>query len=121
MLTCGNLQEDVEKCGSTTWTFASKAGSLELVTLGTVNPNQKSRISLSESCSLVIPEVRGEDVGHYYCQQFGSGVKLEPDAHVYLSVVTREYTGSFQIRPFEISYCCIFLFLRCLSVLTGLS
>lgn len=92
MLICGNLQETETKCKSTTWTFTdiSKA-TLELVTLGNVNKNPRRRISLTENCSLLIPEVQAEDAGVYYCQQFRSGAKQPPDAPVYLEVVTCEY------------------------------
>lgn len=90
MLTCGNLKENLAKCNGTTWIFTASSArtTLELVTLGCV---QQLRISLSEDCSLLIPEVRAEDAGFYRCQQFISGVKQQPDARVYLSVVTCEY------------------------------
>lgn len=97
MLICGNAQENARKCESTTWTFSDiMAVSLELVTLGDVNKKQKHRLSLLENCSLLIPEVCEKDAGVYYCQQFRSGVKQEPDAPVYLSVVTRKYTDRFK-------------------------
>lgn len=93
MLTCSNLKENQAKCGGTTWIFtASNARTaLELVTLGCVSENRRLRISLSEDCSLLIPEVRAEDAGLYACQQFRSGVKQQPDSCAYLSVVTCEY------------------------------
>lgn len=90
MLTCGNLNRNQAKCEATTWTFTDSGTrtTLELVTLGRV---RQPRISLSEDCSLLIPEVRAEDAGVYFCQQFISGVRQLPDAPVYLSVVTCEY------------------------------
>lgn len=96
MLICRNLQKNVTKCESTTWTFTDISEvALELVKLGNVNKKQKHGISLSENCSLLIPEVRAEDAGVYYCRQSGSGVKQQPDAPLYLSVVTCEYADSF--------------------------
>lgn len=93
MLTCGNLKENPAKCHGTTWIFAASSTrtTLELVTLGRVEEIWQLRISLSEDCSLLIPEVRAENAGIYACQQFRSGVKQLPDASVYLSVVTCEY------------------------------
>lgn len=93
MLTCRNLRENPAKCGGTTWIFTARGTRMaqELVTLGRVEKIWQLRISLSEDCSLLIPEVRAEDTGLYACQQFRSGVKQQPDAPVYLSVVTCEY------------------------------
>lgn len=96
MLICGNLQENVKKCEGVTWMFSdSRKGESELIKLGNVTKKQNSRFSLSENCSLLIPEVQAEHVGGYYCQQSGSGVEQQLDATVYLSVVTCEYTHSF--------------------------
>lgn len=93
MLTCGNLKENPAKCKGTTWTFtaSSTRTTLELVTLGCVREIRQLRFSLSEDCSLLIPEVRAEYAGVYFCQQFRSGVRQLPDAPVHLSVVTCEY------------------------------
>lgn len=99
MLICGNVQENVRKCESTSWRFASiGAVSVEVVTLGSVNETHKQRLSLSENCSLLIPQVRAKDAGVYYCQQSSSGDKQLPDATVDLSVVTCEYTDGFKRR-----------------------
>eukprot|EP00066_Takifugu_rubripes_P020919 XP_011610185.1 PREDICTED: uncharacterized protein LOC105417536 isoform X1 [Takifugu rubripes] len=112
MLTCGNLKENPAKCGGTTWTFtaAGTRTNQELVTLGRVKEIRQLRISLSEDCSLLIPEVRAEDAGLYACQQFRSGVEQQPDAPVYLTVVT--LTAQVKADYVELT-CCVFTYKTC--------
>ncbi|XP_051264328.1 uncharacterized protein LOC127367995 isoform X7 [Dicentrarchus labrax] len=96
-LSCENVINDQNNCGSTTWLFSGSrsTAAVELVTLGQIgkDTNSKSdRLSVTANCSLVIKKVTVEDVGRYTCRQFISGQQQGPDSLVYLSVITSEDT-----------------------------
>ncbi|XP_022614618.1 uncharacterized protein LOC111231682 isoform X2 [Seriola dumerili] len=91
-LPCKNARHDQDKCDATTWTFSSTSASVELVVLGKIGENAKSksdRLSLTENCSLVLKNVTREDAGRYGCRQFDkSGQQQGSDSVVDLSVVS---------------------------------
>ncbi|XP_056261465.1 uncharacterized protein LOC130187678 isoform X2 [Seriola aureovittata] len=91
-LPCKNVRHDQDKCDATTWTFSSTSASVELVVLGKIGENAKSksaRLSLTENCSLVLKNVTREDAGRYGCRQFDKSRQQQgSDSVVDLSVVT---------------------------------
>ncbi|XP_030260449.1 uncharacterized protein LOC115573695 isoform X2 [Sparus aurata] len=96
-LPCDNVINTQDKCDSTSW-LANRYGvsAKQLVNLGRISkseiPRSRSdRLSVTESCSLVITNVSVEDVGRYSCRQFDkSGRQQGEDALVHLSVVNVE-------------------------------
>ncbi|KAM8726044.1 uncharacterized protein AB9X84_002644 isoform 2-T2 [Acanthopagrus schlegelii] len=96
-LPCDNVIKTQEKCNSTSW-LASRSGesAKQLVNLGQISkseiPKSRSdRLSVTESCSVVIKNVSMEDVGRYTCRQFDKSEKQQgEDASVHLSVVNVE-------------------------------
>lgn len=94
-----------DKCNSTSW-LASRSGesAKQLVNLGQISkseiPKSRSdRLSVTESCSLVIKNISVEDVGRYTCRQFNkSGKQQGEDALVYLSVVNGEYLNLYVFK-----------------------
>ncbi|XP_041661951.1 uncharacterized protein LOC121521840 [Cheilinus undulatus] len=89
LLTCQNVIKGQQNCDSTTWTFTRPRSTttVELVRLGQIIENSGVSLSVREDCSLVIKKVREGDAGRYDCLQYKYGIKLAPDAPVYLSVV----------------------------------
>ncbi|XP_054482861.1 uncharacterized protein LOC129115296 [Anoplopoma fimbria] len=90
---CNNVLKDHKNCDTTTWLFidSRSRATVELVKDGEIGETAKAksdRLSVSENCSLVIKNVRDEDVGQYVCRQYRSGRQDGPDALVLLSVVT---------------------------------
>lgn len=104
-LPCDNVIKTRDKCNSTSW-LASRSGesAKQLVNLGQISkseiPKSRSdRLSVTESCSLVIKNISVEDVGRYTCRQFNkSGKQQGEDALVYLSVVNGEYLNLYVFK-----------------------
>ncbi|XP_075940082.1 uncharacterized protein LOC142941854 isoform X2 [Anarhichas minor] len=85
-----------KNCDSTEWIFDAprRRSAVYLVRDGKIHEEAKAksdRLSVSEKCSLVIKNVKEEDVGRYDCRQLRSGQLLGENADVFLSVVTSEY------------------------------
>ncbi|XP_067338618.1 uncharacterized protein [Channa argus] len=77
-LPCENVINDQNKCDATTWLFSDRSSTVELIKLGQINENSKSksdRLSVTEKCSLVIKKVTDEDVGFYTCKQYKSHIE----------------------------------------------
>ncbi|XP_030260156.1 uncharacterized protein LOC115573518 isoform X2 [Sparus aurata] len=97
-LPCDNVINTQDKCDSTSWLAShyERESAKQLVNLGQISkseiPKSRSdRLSVTESCSLVITNVSVEDVGRYSCRQFNkSGRQQGEDVLVYLSVVNME-------------------------------
>ncbi|KAM6905997.1 uncharacterized protein PEZ65_017310 isoform 4-T4 [Lycodopsis pacificus] len=92
-LPCNSEMYGSQNCDSTAWIFDAPRSrqAVRLVRDGQIDEAAKDksdRMSVSEKCSLVIKNVKDEDVGRYYCRQFRSGQQQGPDAPVLLSVVT---------------------------------
>ncbi|XP_042246102.1 uncharacterized protein LOC121882136 [Thunnus maccoyii] len=83
-LPCENVKDNQHECKSTTWIISHITGTaaIDLVTLGQIKA-KSDRLSLTESCSLVIKKITGEDVGLYFCKQHES----DYTSAGYLSVV----------------------------------
>ena len=82
--------KDLNKCDKTSWIYFpySEAEAEELITLGQIGKSDSDRLSLTESCSLVLKYVTHLDVGHYTCRQVNkSGEHQGPDAVFVLTVV----------------------------------
>ncbi|XP_075940083.1 uncharacterized protein LOC142941854 isoform X3 [Anarhichas minor] len=82
-----------KNCDSTEWIFDAprRRSAVYLVRDGKIHEEAKAksdRLSVSEKCSLVIKNVKEEDVGRYDCRQLRSGQLLGENADVFLSVVT---------------------------------
>ncbi|KAK2814466.1 hypothetical protein Q5P01_000415 [Channa striata] len=84
-LPCENVIEGQDKCDGTDWIFSQpQHESAELVKSGQINKTQISnRLSVTETCSLVIKNVTDKDFGLYSCRQEG----LSEYSVVELSVV----------------------------------
>lgn len=99
-LQCENEKLGQKQCKGTTWIFISGINrtTVELFQYGEINGGSKEqshRLSLDESCSLVIRKVTVEDAGSYVCQQWSGtkgtkATKQATDSTVDLSVVTGE-------------------------------
>ncbi|XP_030262007.1 uncharacterized protein LOC115574548 [Sparus aurata] len=92
-LPCENMIKPQQKWNSTTWTFSGLGNkpTVELVGHGQIDKDVKAkdRLSVTENCSLVMKNVRVEDVGRYTCRQYKSrGAESSSDSVVYLSVVS---------------------------------
>ncbi|KAM6905810.1 uncharacterized protein PEZ65_017148 isoform 2-T2 [Lycodopsis pacificus] len=90
---CDSVMYGRKNCDSTTWIFDAPKSirAVRLVGDGQIDEAAKDksdRLSVSEKCSLVIKNVKDEDVGRYVCRQFRSGQQHGEDALVFLSVVT---------------------------------
>ncbi|XP_073348528.1 uncharacterized protein [Pagrus major] len=77
-LPCEAVTNDHHNCANTTWLFSPtpKSPAVELVERGQICENAKAksdRLSVTESCSLVVKKVTVEDVGRYIC----SGDRLD--------------------------------------------
>lgn len=79
-LPCQNAPDDQDKCDHIDWTFRA---SVRLTERGHISENAKT----TDTCSLVIKQVRAEDAGRYTCRQSG-----RQGAQFYVSVVTCEYS-----------------------------
>ncbi|XP_067337854.1 uncharacterized protein [Channa argus] len=90
-LPCKNAKR---KCDSTFWLFSNSARNetVPLVLSGRVDETQiserRDRLSLTETCSLLIAGVTVEDVGVYGCRQIRAGKQAGGDVYVHLSVLT---------------------------------
>ncbi|XP_036942473.1 uncharacterized protein LOC119012600 isoform X1 [Acanthopagrus latus] len=90
-LSCENAKRDQEKCDNTTWLFTDPTNVMTLFEYGRIHKEagaKSDRLSVTESCSLVLKKVTVEDGGLYTCRHFQSGVKPGPDTNVDLSVIT---------------------------------
>ncbi|XP_028252941.1 uncharacterized protein LOC114428585 [Parambassis ranga] len=93
-LSCEEVINDQNNCDGTTWIYSRPRvhEATEVIRLGQINediPN-KDRLSVTENCSLIIKEVREEDVGRYVCQQYKKEEQPHTrvhQSHVDLSVV----------------------------------
>ncbi|XP_068433619.1 uncharacterized protein [Clinocottus analis] len=91
-LPCDSLIDDEQNCDSTWWLFDNLRTSVvpALVKDGKIDEEVKDksdRLSVSETCSLVIKNVRDEDAGRYVCRRYRAGQNVQV-ALVLLSVVT---------------------------------
>ncbi|XP_050957937.1 uncharacterized protein LOC127159034, partial [Labeo rohita] len=86
-LPCNNALHD---CKSTTWSYFSHSGTVELIGLGIKNKDieRHERLSLGSDCSLNIKNIIKEDCGFYICRQYVNGQHYQAaDAYVYLHVL----------------------------------
>lgn len=99
-LPCLNGVNKKNNCDGTTWTFTSgNTQTAELITLGQIgeNPKTKSdRLSVTETCSLVIKNLTVEEVGQYSCdhhklREIQTQHTLFHQAKVDLSAITCKY------------------------------
>lgn len=74
-----NAMEGQNHCDGLTWTFASR-NKPERVRL-----SESDRVSVTESCSVLIQKLTAEDVGHYYCRHETKVQQFD------LRVITSEY------------------------------
>ncbi|KAK9531859.1 hypothetical protein VZT92_011258 [Zoarces viviparus] len=94
-LPCNNVRYGSKNCDSTAWTFEDpRRPAVYLVRDGQIveaAKDKSDRLSVSEKCSLVIKNVKDEDVGRYDCRQLRS----RRSAYVYLTVATlTEHKGN---------------------------
>ncbi|XP_030260614.1 uncharacterized protein LOC115573786 [Sparus aurata] len=117
-LPCDNVINTQDKCDSTSWLASCYEGvSVKLlVYLGRISTtgthkSRSDRLSVTESCSLVITNVSVEDVGRYSCRQFHkSGRQQGEDAPVHLSVVNVE---KLQVDDQDMLTCTVFTYSGC--------
>ncbi|XP_028461475.1 uncharacterized protein LOC114573457 isoform X2 [Perca flavescens] len=92
-LTCENVVDGQVNCDWTTWVFrGSRSEDVDLVTRGKIVERDKAksaRLSVRETCSLVIKKVTVQDVGLYYCRQLKPGQEVA-DTQIELSVINME-------------------------------
>ncbi|XP_028253764.1 uncharacterized protein LOC114429117 [Parambassis ranga] len=86
-LSCEKVIDDQNNCDGTTWVHSRPRindSATELIRLGQINENipNKDRLSVTENCSLIIKEVREEDVGRYVCQQYKKEEQPHTQVHV---------------------------------------
>ncbi|MEQ2190232.1 hypothetical protein GOODEAATRI_033667 [Goodea atripinnis] len=87
-LTCGNVINGQESCDSN--------ASDQIATLfenGEFHEDaltKADRLRVTSDCSVVMENVRGDDVGSYICRRLISG-QQGPDSSISLSVITSEY------------------------------
>ncbi|KAM8725448.1 uncharacterized protein AB9X84_002243 [Acanthopagrus schlegelii] len=77
-LSCENAKRDQEKCDSSTWLFIGPTNVVPLFEYGRIHKEagaKSDRLSVTESCSLVLKKVTVEDGGRYTCRHLQSGVK----------------------------------------------
>ncbi|XP_028252940.1 uncharacterized protein LOC114428583 [Parambassis ranga] len=93
-LSCEKVINDQNNCDGTTWVYSLPrvTEATELIRLGQINEgiSNKDRLSVTENCSLIIKEVRQEDVGRYVCLQYKKEEQpptLDHQSQVELSVV----------------------------------
>ncbi|XP_030261822.1 uncharacterized protein LOC115574434 isoform X2 [Sparus aurata] len=97
ILPCEFVIQSQYRCENTDWFFISpeSRATVGLVRAGrvVVNTTDRSyRLGVREPCSLVIPMVTFNDIGHYYCRQLRSGFGRVRDSVVDLDVFIREVT-----------------------------
>ncbi|XP_065113003.1 uncharacterized protein [Paramisgurnus dabryanus] len=88
ILPCYNVIKQTN-CTNTTWQSVENNDTIELVTLGKIKQNLErgKRVSLTSNCSLHISNVRAEDCGCYYCQQWNkTNVEVAKNDRLCLSV-----------------------------------
>ncbi|KAM4529292.1 uncharacterized protein V3H82_027481 [Fundulus diaphanus] len=87
MLSCENVTDRQLNCNETTWILSGPKSKevVALVTYGQVEGN--TRTSVTPNCSLVIKNIKAEDVGRYECQQYKSEYKQGPEKLVHKSVI----------------------------------
>ncbi|XP_039638070.1 uncharacterized protein LOC120546884 isoform X2 [Perca fluviatilis] len=92
-LTCENVVDGQVNCDRTNWVFrGSRSEDVDLVTRGKIVERDKAksdRLSVRETCSLVIKKVTVQDVGLYHCQQLKPGQEVA-DTQIELSVINME-------------------------------
>ncbi|KAM6906364.1 uncharacterized protein PEZ65_017594 isoform 2-T2 [Lycodopsis pacificus] len=95
-LPCNKEIKHEDKCNGTTWLFSRSGAAEELIKLGRINNNEftKDRLGLTADCSLVIRNVKTDDVGRYTCRQYKAGEEQGPEALVLLSVINMEEQNS---------------------------
>ena len=80
-------------CEWTSWFFTdSRSSVVDLVSGGQIVERDKAksdRLSVRETCSLVIKKVTVQDVGLYHCQQLKPGQEVA-DTQIELSVINSE-------------------------------
>lgn len=96
ILPCEFVIQSQYRCENTDWFFIGpeSRATVGLVRAGrvVVNTTDRSyRLGVREPCSLVIPMVTFDDIGHYYCRQLRSGFGRVRDSVVDLDVFIREY------------------------------
>ncbi|XP_028253761.1 uncharacterized protein LOC114429112 [Parambassis ranga] len=88
-LSCEKVINDQNNCDGTTWIYSPLRvlQTTELIRLGQINEDisNKDRLSVTENCSLIIKEVREEDVGQYVCLQYKT--EKQPHTRVHVSHV----------------------------------
>ena len=90
-LSCDNGMDDQDQCEGVTWYFVNPRNKgLTLFEHGQIQA-KSDRLSVTENCSLVIKNIKHDDVGRYDCGHFRSGKLHGEDTVVALYVVTSEY------------------------------
>ncbi|KAM9354374.1 uncharacterized protein KZ484_012521 isoform 2-T5 [Pholidichthys leucotaenia] len=91
-LPCAKMIDGQNNCNATTWLFRkckTKTLADELIKLGKLyNTKSKSdRLTVTENCSLAIKEVKFEDAGRYFCQQYRPVGPIAHQSNIDLSLV----------------------------------
>ncbi|XP_039638351.1 uncharacterized protein LOC120547046 [Perca fluviatilis] len=87
-LSCDNGMDDQDQCEGVTWYFVNPRNKgLTLFEHGQIQA-KSDRLSVTENCSLVIKNIKHDDVGRYDCGHFRSGKLHGEDTVVALYVVT---------------------------------
>ncbi|XP_028253760.1 uncharacterized protein LOC114429111 [Parambassis ranga] len=85
-LSCEKVINDQNNCDGTNWIYSPwrVLQATGLIRLGQINENisNKDRLSVTENCSLIIKEVREEDVGQYVCLQYKKKGRSHTLVHV---------------------------------------
>nr|XP_046228743.1 uncharacterized protein LOC124050337 isoform X7 [Scatophagus argus] len=92
-LPCDNRRDDLHGCDEVYWLFADpeNRAAVLLVERGQIGEQARTksdRLSVTNSCSLVIKKVSAEDAGRYLCVQYKSGQQQGQNSPFHLSVVT---------------------------------
>ncbi|XP_035984756.1 uncharacterized protein LOC110367478 [Fundulus heteroclitus] len=89
MLSCENVTEGQFNCNGTIWILSGPKSKevVALVTYGQVEGNTRAGLIVTPNCSLVIKNIKAEDVGRYECQQYKYEYKRGEEKLVHRSVI----------------------------------
>ncbi|MEQ2242274.1 hypothetical protein ILYODFUR_034089 [Ilyodon furcidens] len=93
--TCENAIRGHRNCDTTIWLYPDSGQvAVKLFKLGRMKKLRSNQLNVTSNCSLVVRNVRAEDVGWDICRQCESGVQSCPGTVIKLSVVyCQETTG----------------------------